>query len=183
MEDRDEESNQSSAKNGIGGTVLSRRDFLKLGATGLVVTATMAQAGELAEYYDWLKRKPVYSFPARGYDPTEFIVLESVNGYPGVLQLIVPGQEKPFESLVTEFKMLGHFKKINMDDLGNLPLKGEAIKINAMVNESLYRAANDLPDPGFFGPYGGTVPTQQGYIVGEDVSETVIPRERDGRRR
>jgi len=47
---------------------MERRDFLKLfgGATGAVVaTATMAQAGMLAEFMSWLKRAPAWSFPSR----------------------------------------------------------------------------------------------------------------------
>jgi hypothetical protein len=152
--------------------MLTRRGFL-FGASALVATATMAQADELAEYLDWLKRKPAFSFPTPGYDPTEFIVLESVNGYPGLLQLIVPGQEKPFEALVSEFKALIPYRKINMDDLANVPLKGEAIKINAMVRESIYRAAKGEPDPGFF---GGTVTASGTCLIGENVTDSIIPR-------
>lgn len=44
---------------------MNRRDFLRLGGTGLVTTATMAHAGMLAEFLDWLKRKPSWSFPSR----------------------------------------------------------------------------------------------------------------------
>jgi hypothetical protein len=47
---------------------MDRRGFLKLfgGTTGaLVATATMAQAGMLAELMDWLRRAPAWSFPSK----------------------------------------------------------------------------------------------------------------------
>jgi hypothetical protein len=60
-----------------------------------------------------------------------------------------------------------------MNDLANLPLKGEAIKINGLVRESLYRAANGEPDPT---PIGGTIDAARAYLIGEDVTESTIPR-------
>lgn len=47
---------------------MDRRGFLKLfgGATGaLVASATMAEAGMLAEFMSWLRRAPAWSFPSR----------------------------------------------------------------------------------------------------------------------
>jgi hypothetical protein len=45
--------------------VMDRRSFLRGFGGGLVATATMAEAGMLAEFFDWLKRKPVWSFPSK----------------------------------------------------------------------------------------------------------------------
>jgi hypothetical protein len=45
---------------------LGRRDFLRIfsgAAGGIAVTATMAEAGMLAEFMDWLRRAPVWSLP------------------------------------------------------------------------------------------------------------------------
>jgi len=62
---------------------ITRRGFLALGG-GLIASATMTQAGAFAEYMDWMKRKPVFSFPP--YRPSDgpelFIVTRSVNGVP-----------------------------------------------------------------------------------------------------
>jgi hypothetical protein len=46
---------------------VNRRDFIRgfgLASGGLVATATMAEAGMLAEFMSWLKRAPVWSFPS-----------------------------------------------------------------------------------------------------------------------
>jgi hypothetical protein len=43
---------------------MDRRHFLRLFGGGLTATATMAEAGMLAEFLSWLKRKPVWSFPS-----------------------------------------------------------------------------------------------------------------------
>lgn len=49
---------------------MNRRSFLRVFGGGLAATATMAEAGMLAEFLDWLKRKPAWSFPSktRTYD-------------------------------------------------------------------------------------------------------------------
>lgn len=62
---------------------ISRRKFLALGG-GLIASATMAEAGALAEYMDWMKRKPAFSFaPYRPYDgPEVFVVTRVVRGIP-----------------------------------------------------------------------------------------------------
>jgi hypothetical protein len=44
---------------------MDRRKFLRVFGDGLVASATMAQAGMVAEFMDWLKRKPVWSFPSK----------------------------------------------------------------------------------------------------------------------
>lgn len=44
---------------------MNRRGFLKVLGGGLVASATMAEAGMLAEFMDWLKRKPAWSFPPK----------------------------------------------------------------------------------------------------------------------
>ena len=42
---------------------MDRRSFLRSFGGGVVATATMAEAGMLAELFDWLRRKPVFSIP------------------------------------------------------------------------------------------------------------------------
>jgi len=47
---------------------MNRRGFLRSFAGvsgGLVVTATMAEAGALADFMSWLKRAPAWSFPSK----------------------------------------------------------------------------------------------------------------------
>lgn len=49
---------------------MDRRSFLNMfaGTTGgVVATATMAEAGMLAEFMSWLKRAPAWSFPSPRY--------------------------------------------------------------------------------------------------------------------
>lgn len=59
---------------------MDRRNFLKLFGGGLVATATIQEAGMLAEFMDWMKRKPVWSFPSksRTYDDINAITLKYV---------------------------------------------------------------------------------------------------------
>lgn len=45
--------------------MIDRRKFLRLGGGALIASATMAEAGVVAEMLDWLKRKPAFSFPER----------------------------------------------------------------------------------------------------------------------
>ena len=42
---------------------LARRQFLRLAGSGLIASATMAEVGLWAEFVDWLRRRPVWSFP------------------------------------------------------------------------------------------------------------------------
>lgn len=46
---------------------MDRRQFLRMfggaATSGLVASATMSEAGMLAEFLSWLKRKPVWSIP------------------------------------------------------------------------------------------------------------------------
>ena len=42
---------------------MDRRRFLQIFGGGVVASATMAEAGFLADFMAWLKRKPVWSIP------------------------------------------------------------------------------------------------------------------------
>jgi hypothetical protein len=51
---------------------MNRRSFLHtagLSGAGLVATATLAEAGALAEFFDWLRRRPSFSFPSDTRSP------------------------------------------------------------------------------------------------------------------
>jgi len=71
--------------------MITRRSFLLLGGAGLITTATMAEAGALAEVMDWMKRKPVFSIPPyRPNDdgPEMFRVMKVRDGVPTHFELI-----------------------------------------------------------------------------------------------
>lgn len=43
---------------------MNRRVFLRSSAAGLVASATMAEAGAIAEFVDSIRRRPAFSFPS-----------------------------------------------------------------------------------------------------------------------
>jgi hypothetical protein len=51
---------------------MDRRSFLRVFGSGVVATATIAEAGMLAEFMSWLKRNPVWSFPSKAKSLTYF---------------------------------------------------------------------------------------------------------------
>lgn len=61
---------------------MDRRGFLKFFSGGLVATATMAEAGAFAEFLDWIKRAPAFSFaspkPLPLFDLISAATLESI---------------------------------------------------------------------------------------------------------
>ena len=56
--------------------MFDRRQFLRLGAGALVSSATMAEAGMLAELLDWIRRKPVFSIPKPSPIAVSIVLLE-----------------------------------------------------------------------------------------------------------
>jgi hypothetical protein len=63
---------------------MDRRNFLRslLGsASALTVTATMAEAGALAEFLEWCRRKPVsVQVPGDPFDEINSVTLETIKG-------------------------------------------------------------------------------------------------------
>ncbi len=57
---------------------MNRRGFLKFFGGGLVATATMAEAGAFAEFMDWIRRAPAWSFPSPRYGDVTFDQINAV---------------------------------------------------------------------------------------------------------
>jgi hypothetical protein len=134
---------------------ISRRGFLALGG-GLIASATMAQAGALAEYLDWLRRKPAWSLPSEAIHSGwmtfpfagmyAFEVAEWVNHFPVSMKLIeyplAPGESiaayDPGAGVRYEH---GDGSVMTVSDLARVPLPSEqAQRNNADVASAILRA-------------------------------------------
>jgi hypothetical protein len=74
---------------------MDRRGFLKLfgGVTGgVIATATMAEAGALAEFLSWVQRSPSWSF-ASPLSAKE----KSIREFIRMSQIVHDGQRRPFD--------------------------------------------------------------------------------------
>jgi hypothetical protein len=99
---------------------MNRRNFLKLGGGALVASATMAEAGMLAEFMSWLKRKPAWSFPSK---PSYWVAVDPAFSYADLtditIEYIVPAIADTVFSVSPIFERL-RFRNEDLIDGGGL---------------------------------------------------------------